>query len=263
MSSRIEEQARSLLETARRLDPECGLESSLKWSVNSLKWNRFLAGIDANNLPDTAIAELIDELNMPPEITDLVRQSAKPTTYLLGFEADGERIVNKLYFEYWDQFVERTRIAPADKSPFLLNIGYKWQLEPLHPLATTHYYCYPLLSVHQILERMQSLLGESDIFNQIREIIMIAAYQCELPSFVYLEASEVNGRNSFDLNIYQAALPFKAINPYIDAFSRSLSPLTQQDRHLLEAIQETIIGHLSAGIDRNGDLFLTIYYTEA
>ena len=80
-------------------------------------------------------------------------------------------------------------------------------------------------------------------------------------SFVYVNAvEEGNPRNSFDLNFYKAGLRVGDLYPMLSVLcERYAIPRSQLDELNAEAGSRPF-GHLSGGIGRDGQDFLTVYY---
>jgi len=252
--------AQNILSIARRFDVDSRIERSLKWNEVGINWHRFLVALDAKLMNKTQLTELFNLMGMPVDIQKTAKEQSFPSTLLLGLDAGKGNIINKLYYEYWDKVVALVKASPEDRSPILLNIGFKWQTTDTPALTTTYYHCYPLLNVSDILARIGNILPAGAFASQVVNLITIAARRVAKPSFVYMEATEDNGRLSFDLNVYQAELPLSTIRAHFHPSSTGLAALTNEDQSQFSRSQNAIIGHISAGKDRCGETFLTLYY---
>ena len=79
--------------------------------------------------------------------------------------------------------------------------------------------------------------------------------------FLYIEVCEDdNPRVSFDIKLYEAKLLMREISPLMSEILDFYEiPLDRFDL-ISERVQDKTFGHLSGGIDRSGQDFLTIYF---
>lgn len=69
-----------------------------------------------------------------------------------------------------------------------------------------------------------------------------------------------NPRHSFDLNLYQLPLSLAQISSSLHQAAQAYGIEHGEFTHHLQAIQQSALGHISGGIDRYGQDFLSIYY---
>lgn len=254
-----------LLDQARGLCADFSCERSVKLSPNKAAWDRFLLGVDAQSVDKLRLGELLQDLGVPLSLRpDILERYGRPSALLLGFEQSGERTLYKLYFEYWDQLVEQVKREDNPGLPKLLNLGFKWDKRAALHVATTEYWCHPLLNVNQILDRVRHIVSglPPPLTQATIDIILTAARHVNSPSFTYMEASEVNGRSSFDLKLYQAELQLADIRNQFHDMANVLGI----DRAALRPFEQyhcCPLGHLSAGIGRNNEPFVTLYFEDA
>ncbi|HKI74949.1 MAG TPA: hypothetical protein VJ998_09910 [Pseudomonadales bacterium] len=252
-----------LLDVATNSAPAVQFERSIKFSTQGIAWDRFLLGMAGDAFDLAATHHLATRLGMPDDLQEALDTAYQPpSTVLLGFERAGSRYTYKLYLEFWGQLVSQVRRSGAQSAPLLLNIGFKWDLQDPGGTATTAYTCYPMLTVPRILERIGPLIPEREFLltETARELVLAAARNAEVADFVYMEAVEAGVRHSFDLNLYKGNLIMMDVGYRLTRLAHQLCP--DQSVHLLEHVGGCPLGHVSAGMDRAGDPFLTVYFED-
>ena len=80
-------------------------------------------------------------------------------------------------------------------------------------------------------------------------------------SLQYLEVQEDgNDRLSFDLNVYDAGLQLKDVQPQLTRMRETFGIRPGQFQTLYDQIKTRILGHLAGGMHRNGMEFFNVYY---
>jgi hypothetical protein len=93
------------------------------------------------------------------------------------------------------------------------------------------------------------------------EIVAFAATRVADHSFIYMEVLEENSlRTSFDINLYPAMLPLNAIRPALTRLRDHFSIPGDAFGQLCHLTRNKLLGHLSGGISRDREEFLSIYY---
>jgi len=98
----------------------------------------------------------------------------------------------------------------------------------------------------------------------IDALVRLAAQRGPAAAFKYIEASEGgNPRRSFDLNLYSANLRLREVFPIVAGLGLHyrIAPAILAQR--VAAAGEGIFGHISAGLDRQGRDFFSLYYEPA
>ena len=94
-----------------------------------------------------------------------------------------------------------------------------------------------------------------------RDILALAAARVGRDSFVYVEAEEEgNPRRSFDLNFYKAGLRVADLRVPLSRLCEKYSIPSARLESLLGESAARPFGHLSGGLGREGEDFLTVYY---
>jgi hypothetical protein len=242
-----------------------GREDSFKMSRSGLLTNRFLLGIPIQEIPMARVMHLCNTLGMPQICQAAFMGHLRDANLIFfGLEDDGERGVYKVYLEFWDlvrQYVLRT----GSTDPLLLNLGFKWRAgDRESDVRVARYTCFPHLSVHDILGRVQQIYAEGSAVAAhagASQIIQRAAAANPSASFLYVEVSEEgNPRKSFDINLYKANLSVGDIHPMLSDLARHFCITPETFQPWMQRITARPLGHLSGGLDKDGRDFITTYY---
>ncbi|MGD8350446.1 MAG: hypothetical protein PVI79_14450 [Gammaproteobacteria bacterium] len=245
-----------------QLDLKCGYEKSFKLIERRLLRNRYLLGIEKSILDDSKLASICEQMKLPEKFAErFFDDIAEANLVLLGFEEGADYCSYRIYFEYWDRLRRRISASPPPYQPMTLFQGYKWSTNDGDVAVVTDYVCYPRLGTDEIVARIREIGADGEAFAIAIEIISLAARLAGDQAFVYLEASEGgNPRNSFDINLYPAGMTLQSIYPRVERlFEHYGIPATELER-LYRDCASRPLGHLSAGIDREGRDFFTVYY---
>lgn len=244
----------------------CGYERSFKLRKNQLLANRYLLGIDTAAVNSSQWNSLFQQLNMPANfIIDFKAGLAAANQALLGFEAQAnDNAVFKLYLEYWDQLQIKQQENPDNNSPHLLHLGFKWQHDAPDHQKITHYHCLPGLNTQEIISRIHrhySSLTQPASLNSTLTIVNLAIEHQPQARYLYMDVSEEgNSRQSFDLNLYPANLSISNIIQPVEQAAINLNVDPLKFERLISAIKDKPLGHISAGIGRDGEEYFTVYY---
>ncbi len=253
--------ARPMLALVRGLNVGFGFEKSFKLSPRKLNADRVILGVRTRLANRESVLRVCRALGMPdPFLAQFEELLPEANTVGFGFEGGAY----KVYLEFWDKLVERVRRDPTNIAPELLFLGYKWAVRDPSHCALARYTCFPLLSIRGIQQRLAALYEDPTLpsLQAAQEIVDLAARHIEANnSFVYVQASEEgNPRNSFDINLYKAGLRVGELYPVLSALCERYSiPRSHLDQ-INAAIGSRTFGHLSGGIGRDGQDFLTVYY---
>jgi len=117
--------------------------------------------------------------------------------------------------------------------------------------------------VEAIARRLAALYPpDSPSLAAAQEILQLAAARLGAnDSFVYVEAAEEgNPRRSFDLNFYKAGLRVADLRVPLSRLCEKYSIPSARLESLLGESAARPFGHLSGGLGREGEDFLTVYY---
>ena len=255
------EQARPMLALVRGLNVGFGFEKSFKLSAGNLQADRVILGVRTKLADRETVLEICQALGMPEPFRHEFEELL-PESNTIGFGFEGGAY--KIYLEFWDKLRHRVQRDPDNLTPELLFVGYKWAIDDPSRHALARYTCHPLLSIHGIRQQLSALYGAQAMpsLEAARQILDLAAARIPRDnSFVYVQANEEgNPRNSFDLNFYKAGLRVDDLHPILSSLcERYAIPRSQLDQLSAQSSSRPF-GHLSGGIGRDGQDFLTLYY---
>lgn len=228
-----------------------GFEQSFKLFDGALLANRFLAGINRARLSVAELDRICVRLGMPAPLLEAMRAEAKrATTVHFGYEEGVTSSIFKVYLEFAGDL--------HGSRPVLLHSAMKWDVQ--HPERATRgrYTCIPGAAPADIVLRVRDIArGPS---RDACERILAVAFERSF-ALMYLDVSETeNERRSFDINLHAAQLRVAEVQqPLLDACERYGVPLARLDA-LFARIGATRLAHISAGTNRDGQDFLTVYY---
>jgi hypothetical protein len=257
--------ARPLLERVRRLDVGFGFEKSVKLAAGSVLSDRMILGVRSKLADPQSLLRICREIGMPAaHLVTFEQLLPEANTVGFGYEGSAQGGLYKVYLEFWERFVQRMRSASGPVKPDLLFLGFKWDVQDSTRSAIARYTCRPLISIPEILNRLDALYEnrrDSPSFQATRDIIERASRKIGGDTFVYVEAAEEgNPRKSFDINFYKAGLRVSDLQLPLAALWRRYSIPGEPARAIDARAGACPFGHLSGGLGRDGQDFLTVYY---
>lgn len=257
--------ARPLLDKVRALGAGFGFEKSFKLSAAGLQDERLILGVRSRAVDPQALVGVCRSIGMPKEyLEEFVRVLPEANTVGFGYEGNGAAGgAFKVYLEFWERLRARVLRDPGNRAPAELFLGFKWQGQDPKRRAIARYTCYPLLSTAAIASRMEALYagGGQPSLAAARALLEAAALRAPGDSFVYVEAAEEgNPRRSFDLNLYKAGLMVRGLRPVLASLAPAYGIAAAELEEMLERAGGQPLGHLSGGVGRDGQDFLTVYY---
>lgn len=262
------EKAIKLMRLIDGLHTDYAYERSYKLARRSILQNRFLFGINKSLLktdPEHTILTVCRQLNMPPHFMTHCKELLDMSKCVhFGFEENRNGCMYKVYLE----FDVNLKFGPVGTQtmtdPFLLHLGFKWSADDNTKCALSRYTCYPFLSHDGIMERIGNIYCEPHHENALRftaRIMRTAVDRMPEHKFLYIEVSEDNNpRLSFDIKLYEANLLMREITPLMTDVLNYYEIPADQFATVSARVRDKAFGHLSGGIDRNGQDFLTLYY---
>lgn len=253
-----------LLDRIRALGVPYQYERSFRLAPGSLQANRFLTSINRVDLGGAALDRVLEvgrALGMPAAAQAAVSAQFDSVRCLhFGFESGDGGILCKLYLERQVPANEAAQAA-ARAEGVLLHLAYKWRVNSGEHVLT-RYDWFPGLSPAGIEARLIALYGASasgEAATIARETLAMAAERH--PDLQYLEVHEPdNGRRSFDLNLYDAALQVRDLLPLLLRMRDLYAIRPGQFQALLDQIRTRSLGHLAGGVHRDGRDFFNVYY---
>jgi tryptophan halogenase len=248
----------------RALGLSWGQEDSFKLLKPSrLLAHRFLAGVPLDVVDSRVLLSLGDELGIPAVAREaLAARLAAANAVFYGIEDRPQGPVFKMYLEFWDEARRLVR-SSGGRAPVVLHWGVKWSADRPGHFEQAQYLCHPLLSTRDALRRIAALYvgtaitGSGDSAQAIVRQAWKAAPEAAL---LYVEVEEDgNPRRSFDINLYPAALRVSDIAPALRDVANRFDIAADRFEPHLQRLAALPLGHLSGGLDRHGDEFLSVY----
>jgi len=248
-----------------KLRLNCGYEKSFKLTPEYLLPNRYLLGIDKNQLDPDKLAEIMQTMEMPQGLAgELLANLENANLVLLGFEEGVDDCIYKIYLEYWDDIRQKLDDEEPPYPAETLFLGYKWSAFDNNRAVVTRYEYFPRLELEQIRDRLRLLVVARDddrTYDVANRIIEQCAQRVDSKTFIFLEAGETeNPRKSFDINLYRAGLKLSQVYPLLKQLCGHYSIRAEALDCVYKNVHQRDLGHLSGGIDRAGNPFFTVYY---
>ena len=262
------EKAGLLFHLVKNLNTEYGFERSFKISEKTLLGNRFLFTMSKHAIgqnPHEAILNICRKMDMPKKLLEVFHGNLPSANYVhFGFEEDEKSYIYKAYLEFWTDWENEIGKKSNPSDPFLVHLGFKWDVSEPTRCVLTRYTCYPFLSVENILERLSKVFYGDRYrtpFEIAKGIVTLASTRISHERILYIEAEEENNpRRSFDMNMYGAKIPLEELYPLLMDMCQHYSIPAAEFDILYDQFKAKLFGHLSGGIDREGKDFLTLYY---
>lgn len=264
----IEGRTTLLFELVRGLQVEVGFEKSFKVVKGGLLSNRFLLGVSKKAIGERAEERLIEVcllMGMPPPLLDVFKQYLPLGSYIhFGFEENEKTAIYKVYLEFWEKIREEIEKIGGRPGPSLLHLGLKWDIFDPSKHSLTRYTWHPWLRASEIRQKVCSIIdGKSDnpAHQAVDALLSLGLARVPYRDLLFLEVKEEgNPRRSFDINVYRANLQVREVYPLLSMLCRRHSISFEAFHSLYQGIKESRLGHLAAGLDREGSDFFTIYY---
>ena len=238
-----------------------GYERSCKLTSGTLNQDRFLLTQHKNCFgsdPLTSLLELAGNLDMPNEgLGWILGRFDKAELVHLGYENERGEPLCKLYLEYPYSVAEDGELN--DSKGFLLHQAIKW-----HPNSNRHlitnYRCLPSLSKEHFFSFIEQCLGSSGRVQSLW-IAALLDQVCKSNLPMMLDVSEPESvRRSFDINLYDFSLRIGELKVLLRELFQSFLIPTESVDLFLEQNYDCVLGHVSGGINRTGEPFITLYF---
>jgi len=241
-------------------------ERSFRMTRGALLSDRFLLSIAKRHLgpdPSSRVADLCRRLGLPAPMLDQVPTNVAAASCVhFGFEGDDSGALYKVYFEFPAAQAAAER-EPSSREPLLLHLAFKWDAAGARSV-TTRYLWHPSLAAAEIEERISQLYLDRGAEASTRiaaEVLKLAAARVPAEKLQYLEVREEDtGRNSFDLNLYNARLQVKDLQPALSRMRDLYSIPPGEFQALYDRVKNRTAGHLAGGVHRDGKDFFNLYY---
>lgn len=259
----------TLIRLVGALAPRVDFERSFKLSQGRLAADRLLLGVAreartgaAGDEDFTAVCRAI---GMPSELLQDFRLAARAANHVyFGAERDAQSVTFKAYLEFRNRIMRREPDPGGAAKPHELFVGYKW--DPADPArrAVSHYRWWPGLAPAEILRRVQAIL-DSGAPAGLRDLTVAMTSRAMAggapEALQYVEVREDgNARRSFDINVYKTGQRLLDLRAELKRAQVHFELDEVEFDSLLQRIGSERLGHLAAGIDRQGRGFVTAYY---
>jgi len=239
-----------------------GFEKSFKLSHGSFFPQRALIAINQIAQYRRAIFNICHLLNMPEEHLQLFREYFPTANRIyFGYEEKSNACTYKIYLEFWDYHLSKK--SPPHE-PFMLYLGFKWNATAHTNNTLTRYTLYPEISSKNILDKIDATYpchSNAQVCSIAKKIITTALEKTNACSLKYLEVTEDdNSRKSFDINLYKAGLKTHDIYAELMAVQKHYKVDATKFHNFYSSIKHQDFGHLSGGIDKSHNDFMTFYY---
>lgn len=258
--------ADELIRLVESLDAPFGLERSVKITHGSLVDDRCLISLGRGAFGDDAaagVARMGRALQLPDGFeAELPRVLEGADVVHFGYETAAGQPVHKIYFEY----VTRVRGAMASprRDPVLVHLAFKWT--PGRPASgvVTRYNWVPYRTPGELEQRLEALVPAREAPRAHRcalaLLARIGACGEEIEPLLMEVEERGNPRRSCDLNVYDAELRIAEIADLLETAVADFAVPEARRRLVFDRAAGRTVGHLSAGLARDGREFVTIYF---
>lgn len=245
--------------------PYSGFEFSIKLQKNAVLPSRYCFALPTNKVPQDSFLTIAEKLSVPTAVIDKIPENYSLSNQLgFAYEASPKRETIKLYFEFWEDIKIRASSPKYVAKSELLFRGYKWDIRDPQAFVTADYRCLPYQTHAEILGRVKSILStkhEKSIQNITQLMLQQAMKRVPKGYFVFSEVAEEGTlRKSFDINIYKANMIVGNMAPGIVEVLKIYNIADQKTFDLFNQIAHMPLGHISGGVNRKGNDFITLYF---
>lgn len=240
-----------------RLDVPITVERSIKLVPGGLLGERVLVSFPKAALGEAGLSRLLAfgaELGMPEILAKvIVADFAGAEVVHVGVES--ERVC-KLYLEFSQSTLTR--------KPSLLFRAAKWDVTQSQSAGLSFYRSTPHLTGAAIADRIGVLCQDRALqvpAGFVLDMLARAVLRNPLVPPFFLEVEdEGTPRRSFDLNFYDSGFSIADVMPVFPQLAQHFGLNLEQARQLQSMPKRAALGHLAAGLARDGREFLTLYY---
>ncbi len=258
--------ADDIIRLVQSLGARHGFEKSVKIVRGALFDDRCLLSVHHSALGDAPASRLdaiARELGMPPELTETLPAALLAADIVhFGFEGGLKSETYKIYLEY----ASRTREAMQAAVPFptLVHLAYKWNPRDRDARSIARYTWLPCSSLGEIGTKIDAVASPSAAPVALRLALgLLDKVGTSTPAdrlFLMEVEEDGNPRRSFDLNVYNARLRVGDIAGLLAEAIRDFDALARGGGSIFDQQAGSALGHISAGVGRDGEEFATIYY---
>ena len=260
------ETAATMMELVAALGVPYQYERSFRLAPLELQANRFLLTVNRADLGEAALEQCLEigrALGMPVGFQrELGSPLAEAACIHFGFEGTPAGVVVKMYLERRVPDEERVSAVARDE-PVPLHLAFKWMPDGDLRVAT-RYFWYPDAPIASIRDRVIEIFGanaEAPACRLALHALELAASRSDANRIQYLEVLEdENERRSFDLNVYEASLQVKDLQPALNEARDYFDVQRGRFQAVYDQVRLHPLGHVAGGTHRDGKEFLNIYH---
>jgi len=248
----------------RELGVDHGREDSVKMVRGALLTDRFLLSLHRDSLgagSGDRIRALCRDIGMPPAGFKLLDSGLKSCDMLhFGFESGQDAPVLKVYMEFAEAYRKRLLDHP-DTAKSLLHTALKWA-PGSDQVSVTRYTAWPLANRARIEKLLTGVFGRKRMLARPFVEFLLNLVEGRMPiegALVMDVVEQGTSRRSFDLNVYGAGLRVVDVIHEAVAVGVALKLDEARVRTSLANVAAQSLGHISGGLGRDGEEFLTIY----
>lgn len=255
----------SILAAMERFGAGFGYERSIKLAPGSFNDDRYITSVHRNDLgaDPRGVISTVGQAAAIPEKQWQTLMGLLPSTDVVHFGHEGgEEPVRKIYLEFVSNLREAARANNRD--PQLLYLALKWRPGEEQRAVFNR---YTLVPDHQSPPLMIEALrkgyeGRPDApsLQAGIETIRLAARKSAM-GIMFIEVEEEGTpRFSYDLTIYTARMMGRELEGILKPVFEAYRTPREKAEKMLAEISNSLIGHVSVGIGRDGRDFVTVYH---
>ncbi len=253
-----------LIELVKALRAPYGLERSVKIESGVLFDDRFLISVHRDALgvdPLGKLGAIVAAQGAPRAVVRALAQALQGADVIhFGHETDALGAVRKIYFEY----AAAARRSMAQDRPALVHFAYKWKPGREHGFAQTRYTWAPAPTRRELEGRVNALLPVGSAPRGRKTALALLELACraaEAREILLMEVDEPgNARRSLDINLYEAELRLRDVGDLVATIAKDFAIPGERRQAVFADRGDLLLGHLSAGVGRDGQEFVTLYY---
>lgn len=263
LPSGLPEAGALMVELVEGLRARHELERSVKMVEGAALTQRFLMGASLERLGNTASIRLPviwKRLGMPEAQLAAAREGLPKADFVhFGYEGGAGAEIMKVYLEDTKAALEPAKGNEGQ----LLYTGYKWKAGDAAQASVSRYTAFPQLPAAKLTSRLKPLIADlsAPLKKTCQALLQLALDRVPAEKLLLVEVrDEETPRVSFDLNLYHAKLQLAEVLPLLADAARNLQIPLAELQPAYEEGKHCLLGHISAGLNRDGKPFFTFYY---
>ena len=256
----------NFLTAVGRLNRGYGLERSVKFSARGISDDRYLLTVHKDDLgadPAGTIASIAGANELPREKWPALMQQLPAADVVHFGHEGGPNPVRKVYLEFVTRFREAMKAGSTEQQT--LYLALKWRPGDEAAAAFSRYFWAPQ---PQRASSMVAAFGggyhgreAAPSLRALTQSVALGTQRAGDRSMMLLEVEEEgSGRRSFDVNLYSGKLRGRDMRHILAPLLADYGFAPNRAEATLRRLDPELIGHISAGIGRDGEDFATVYF---